>query len=162
MNWLFIILCIIGAFVVGSDAYIFYKINQKKIDEETLEKLKLEYNTNNNFNIYKTARKKYFILLVLLLVLPILIILFIYKMFNVPTTICVYAMLGFLLIFQYCAILETQILNKLYKCPVCKSKLNTKINVKKIETREQSPYIKNMDLFFQCDKCNLKVYEEKK
>ena len=36
------------------------------------------------------------------------------------------------------------------------------INVKKIETRVESPYVKNMDLFFQCDECNLKVYEEKK
>ena len=69
MDWLFIVLCIIGGLVFGSDVYIFYKINQKNIDEETLEKLKLEYSTNNNFNIYKTARKKYFILLLLLLVL---------------------------------------------------------------------------------------------
>lgn len=162
MNWLFIVLCIVGAIVFGSDAYIFYKINQKKIDEETLERLKLEYNTNNNFKIYKTARKKYFILLGLLLIVPVTVILILYKLFNLPTMVCVCAMIVFGLIFQYCAILETQILNKLYKCPVCNSKLNCRINVKKIEGRVDSPYITNMDMFFKCNKCNLKAYEEKK
>ena len=161
MNWLFVVLCLVGAIIFGSDAYIFYKINQKKIDEETLQKLKLEYNTNNNFKIYKTARKKYFLLLTLLLVLPVLIILLLYKIFNLPTMLCVGAIIVFGLIFQYCAILETQILNKLYRCPICGNKLNTRINVKKIEGRVESPYIKNMDMFFKCDKCNLKVYEEK-
>ena len=161
MNWMFIVACIIGGFVFGSDAYIFYKLNQKKIDEETLEKLKSECNTNNNFNIYKTARKKYFILLLSLFLLPVFIVIVLYKLFNLATIICVCVLIAFGLIFQYCAILETQILNKLYRCPICGNRLITRINVKKLETRVDSPYIKNMDLFFKCEKCNLKAYEEK-
>ena len=74
MNPMFIALVIISVIVLISDSYIFYKVNNSKIDDEELEKLKLEYNSNNTFNIYKKARIKYFLILVITFILPITII----------------------------------------------------------------------------------------
>ena len=163
MNSIFIALVVVAFIVIISDSYIFYKIHKSKISDEELEKLKLEYNSNNKFNIYNKARTKYIIILALTLVLPIVLILILYKILNFSNLTGITLILFFLLIWQYFVIFEMRIIKKLIRCPICNSKMDVKTNIIKIEyTPEHTALIKSMDIFFKCDHCNLKVYEKKR
>lgn len=163
MNPIFIILIILAFIVIISDSYIFYKIHKSKINDDELEKLKSEYNSNNKFNIYNKARTKYIIILAVTLILPIVLILILYKILNFSDLTGITLILFFLLIWQYLVIFEMKIIKKLIKCPICNSKMDVKTNVINIEyTSEHTALIKSMDMFLLCDHCNLKVYEKKR
>lgn len=163
MNPMFIVLVVMAVIVIISDSYIFYKLHNSKIDDEELEKLKLEYNSNNTFNIYNKARRKYILILLTTLVLPIIIILVLYKILNFDELTGITVILFFLLIWQFIAIFEMGIIKKIVRCPICNSKIDTRINTIKITyTPEHTSLMKSMDMFFHCKHCNLKAYEKKR
>ena len=73
--------------------------------------------------------------------------------------------LGALLQFYY--ILRFKITLKMCKCPICNSKLESRVNIKKyketsgIESDSKSGYFNDVDIFFSCSKCGTKIHEHK-
>lgn len=149
------------------DAIILSTYKKYKIDEDEIEELKKVYNTNNTFNIFKKTNNKIKFLFVISFSFILIFMLFIIFFFNIYNIIVFGVIYVLCILLQFFYILCFKITLRMCKCPICNSKLESRVNIKKyketsgIESDSKSVYFNDVDIFFSCSKCGTKIHEHK-
>lgn len=141
------------------DNQISYIDSKYIIDPGELMNLKKTHYVNTNNSIFRKAYLKYRFLVISLSLACYLSFNIIFLFILSDIIILFGGLFLFAFILFFFIINRLNIVLKFCRCPNCGSKLNNRINIKKYY-RTYRRIKKDMDVFYECPKCQHKVYED--